>query len=75
MKLINFTTAILALVSSSVPSLAGDVGIAYGGKVREQELRLVPWAISARFLDRAPIGRAVITIRDESTLWLSRSRA
>ena len=68
MKLINLTTAILAFVSSSVPSLADDLTIAYGQRFRRQELRLVPWPISAGFLDRATFGRAVITICDESTL-------
>jgi len=36
MKLINFTTAILALVSSSAPSLAGDLTIFYGQKFADR---------------------------------------
>ena len=36
MKLINVTTAILAFVSSSVPSLAGDLTIAYGQRFADR---------------------------------------
>jgi cytochrome c553 len=36
MKLINFTTAILAFVSSSVPSLAGDLTFSYGQRFADR---------------------------------------
>ena len=68
MKPINIAAAILAFGFSSVPSLAGELTITYGQRFRGPQLRLVPWAIFARVLDRAPFGRAVITICDESTL-------
>ena len=68
MKLLNVTAAILAFIFSSVPSLAGELTIAYGQRFRGPQLRLVPWAIFARVLDGAPLSRAVITICDEPTL-------
>ena len=68
MKLFNFVTTILVFVSSSVPSLAGDLTIVYGQRFADRNCCLVPWAISARFLDRATLGRAVITICYEPAL-------
>ena len=76
MKFLKSAIAVLAIVSFSVPSLAGEVGgRLFRAKIRGQELHLVPRAISARFRNRATIGRADTPIPLQSTSGFSSPHA